>query len=181
MGGLQTVHGTRLKNKLITRIPDLSAHVNKHSKGHGILLMFDDDVAHLVHEASLREDYDMDAVHLAEAAYVVRASMFEQKSSFVFDGSFQRKCQEQDILKPLKALVDMILQGPSIKSRSEMSNTIQPALTIAQLILFNSVKHARDGLCSGKIRHRCDSPLPLYIGMKVHAVTRKKGLVNMLF
>ena len=62
-----------------------------------------------------------------------------------------------------------------------MSNTIQPALTIAQLILFNSVKHARDGSCSGKIRHRCDSPLPLYIGIKVHAVTRKKDLVNILF
>ena len=65
--------------------------------------------------------------------------MFGHKSSFVFYGSFPMQRQENDIPKPLKALVDMILQGPSIKSKSYMTNTIQLALTISQLILFNFV------------------------------------------
>ena len=104
------MHGAGLKDKLLKRIPDLSAHSDRPSKGHGVLLIFDEDVADLVREASLRKDYDMDAIHLVEAAKVARASMIEHKSSFVFDGSFPTQCQEQDIPKPLKALVDMILQ-----------------------------------------------------------------------
>ena len=73
LGVLQTVHGSRLKDILLKRIPYLFAHSDRPSKGHGVLLMFDEDVDDLVHDAILRRDYDLDAIHLVEAAKVVRA------------------------------------------------------------------------------------------------------------
>ena len=50
----------------------------------------------------------------------------------------------------LKALVDMILQGPRIKNQSAKSTTDQPTLTISQMFMFNAVNHARTKCSKGK-------------------------------
>ena len=57
---------------------------------------------------------------------------------------------------------------------------IHISASISQLIIFNSVKNMRDPDSS---HHRRDHepPLPLYIAMKVHAVTRKRTLVDALY
>ena len=62
---------------------------------------------------------------------------------------------------------------------------VPAALSIAQLIIFNSVKHRRtsDTCVSQEVRHsrNQEMPLPLYIGLEIHAATRKRSLVESLF
>jgi len=81
------------------------------------------------------------------------------------------------------ALVRMILDGPNIKHQSEVAVAITRALlSISQLLMFNSVKYGR-GVNSSHDRHNCDceTPLTLYVAIKVHAVTRSRTLVDALF
>ena len=56
------------------------------------------------------------------------------------------------------------------------------ALSVSQLVVFNFIKQLRTSQPSANFRHELDSetPLPLYLGLKVHAVTRSKTLVNIL-
>jgi hypothetical protein len=184
--GNEGVHATRLKDNILSQIPDLCAHTSKHSQGQNVLFMFDTDVADLVQEASLHRDYDMDAIHIAKAAEIVWLDMF--CDSYSFNGSFSQFCQMKAIPRSLKALVDMVLEGPSIKDQSAKTTSDQPALTISQMFMFNAVKHVRTRyvkgkVTSGKIRHKAERevPLPLYIGLKLHAGSRKKGLIEIMF
>ena len=73
------IHTTRLKNRLLSALPDLRAH----SQGRDTLLSFEKDIG----SASY---HDSDAMHLMRAAQVVRKEIFD--SSFspkeIFDSSF---------------------------------------------------------------------------------------------
>ena len=68
----------------------------------------------------------------------------------------------------------MILDGTNITDQIgiEKGGT-SAALVISQLLMFNSVKHGRTG--STKVRHNVDkeTPLPMYIGLAIHAHTRQ--------
>ena len=50
-------------------------------------------------------------------------------------------------------------------------------ITIAQLLAFNSTKHSSEGNPSSYSRHGRDReyPLPIYVALKVHGETMKKG------
>ena len=73
----------------------------------------------------------------------------------------------------------MILEGPNTKCQS-LGESSQPALTLAKLLKFNSVKHARK--TEEGIRHvkSEETPLPVYIGIMLHVKTRKKELIDRL-
>jgi len=170
------VHTTRLKARLLSVFPGLQAH----SQGRDTLLTFKDDIGCALKKAC---DYDSDAIHLARAAQVVRREMFCTK--FTFDGSFHQGCQKESVSPSLLALVNMILDGANIKHQTHLveGTTTPAAITISQLLVFNSVKHARTAKSSSTVRHSRDreTPLTLYLALKVHAVTRKKELIDTLF
>lgn len=170
------VHTTRLKNRLLSQLPDLTAY----TQGRDTLLTFQDDTGDAFKKAC---DHDSDAMHLVRAAQVVRREMFATK--FNFDGSFHPNCQKESAPTSLLALVNMILDGANIKHQTQLleAGTTTAALTISQLLVFNSVKHTRAAKSSGTVRHSCDreTPLPLYVALKVHAVTRKRGITDTLF
>ena len=83
----------------------------------------------------------------------------------------------------LLALVNVVLEGPSIKDQiCELSTPA--ALSIAQILKYNSVKHMRTQAdTSSSVRHTPvqEMPLPIYIGLMLHAQTRKRELVDRLF
>ena len=83
------------------------------------------------------------------------------------------------------ALVNMILVGANIKHQTQLVNTTttQSALAISQLIVFNSVKQAWNVDSSNPARHSRsqETPLPLFLSFKIHAVTRSRCLVDTLF
>ena len=170
------VHTTRLKDRLLSELPDLKPH----TQGRDTLLTFQEDIGDALKKAC---DHDRDAMHLMRAAEVVRREMFSNK--FKFDGSFHPNCQKESVPTSLLALMSMILDGANIKHQTQLleTGTTTAALTISQLLVFNSVKHPRAEKSSGTVRHsrEKETPLPLYVALKVHAETRNRGLIDTLF
>ena len=168
------IHTSRLKNILLAVLPDLKAH----SQGRDVLLTF--QVGNAIRKAC---DHDSDAMQLARAAQVVRKEMFNKK--FYFDGSFKPGCQQDSVPKSLLALLNMILKGPNIEHQTQLATGITgsttAALSISQLVRFNCVKRVRAATHSGSTHHTQETPLPLYIAMKIHAVTRSRSLIDTLF
>ncbi len=138
-------------------------------QGRSVMLTFDDDICAALKNAC-DHDCDDDAMHLARAARVVRKEMFDQK--FTFSGSF---CEHDSVPHSLLALVNMVLEGPNIKHQHR-ANT-KAAISISQLLIFNSVKHARAAEASATSHAlERETPLPLYRAIKNHAVTCKRTL-----
>ena len=150
------------------------------SFGKEVLLVFDNDIGSALSMACTY-DQDMDALHLAKAAQIVRREMFNTCNRF--DDLFAQGCQESSVPLSLKALVQMILEGASIESQSQSQQCVPAALSISQLLLFNALKHPRRPSEISKTRHNltCETPLPLYLSMKLHAETRKRELVDDFF
>ena len=82
----------------------------------------------------------------------------------------------------LLALVSMVLNGPNIESQSSCSTGCQHALTLSQLLLYNSSKrHRNEPTDSFRHNQQRETPVPISIGMMVHSKTRKRELVDILF
>lgn len=170
-------HSGRLKNRLLAHFPALQAHTS----GRDVLLTFTDGLNSALKEA-YTDNWDDEGVHLAKAARIVRRDLFQFKSQF--SGSFDECCQENSIPETLLALIQMILQGPSIENATNRGNC-QTSLSIAQLVGFNAVKtvshRSRQNTLSTKHSKSRETPVTAYIGMKIHAVTRKKELVDTMY
>ena len=75
----------------------------------------------------------------------------------------------------------MILEGPSIERQTAVAANAA-ALSISQLLIFNSIKRQRSEI-STLARHSPEhvAPLTLYLAMTIHAVTRSTNLINSMF
>lgn len=139
------MHTTQLKERLLAHFPDMWAQ----SKGRDIMLAFDEDIGAALDKAC-KQDSDNDAFHLTWAAQIVRRTMFGSKP---FTGSFEENCQEKSVPHSLLALVNMVLEGPSIKDQICKHST-PASLSIAQIMKYNCVKHVRK---QGDIAHLSDT------------------------
>ena len=103
------------------------------------------------------------------------------QSKCTFNGSFKPNCQIESIPTTLLSLVNMILCRPSIQTQASSDAKSQAGLSIAQLLQFNSFVRRREGdvkqECHNKAR---EMPLPIYIGLPLHAKTRSRDLVEKL-
>ena len=104
--------------------------------------------------------------------------MLESRES-KFNGMFQDNDQHNSVPSSLLALVGMILDGPSIKTHTH--KTSQSTLSIAQLMQFNC--HVRRRKDSIAVHHTLEgeTPMPIYLGLMIHAETRKRKLVDQLY
>ena len=171
------IHSSRLKDRLLSALPDLQAHL----QGNSVILSFNEDFIVALTKAC---DFDDDAMHLVRAAQIVRKEVFEKKN--LFDGSFKHSTEQEAVAPSLMALVRMILDGPSIKHQSDTGmSTSRAALSISQILMFNSVKYCRgaDSVNHSRERHNRDreTPLALYVAFKLHVATRKRSLIDALF
>ena len=168
----QTVHSTRFKDKVLASIPGLSAY----AKGREVLLLFENSIAQVLSD-SLEREQDCKIMFLPRAAEIVRDDMFN--NSDLYNGTFSQAYQQRSESPSLLTLVKMILVGTN-KQSHEQGNQ-QAALSIAQLIKFNSIKNGRRST-DGSVRHsrNQEKPLPLYIGVLMHVKTRIKKLVEKL-
>ncbi len=171
-GRLQTTH---FKNRLLAHFPDMEAH--KH--GRDVLLAFNEDIA-IALKTAYDRDFDDDGIILAKAATIVRRDIFSKEKS-VFTGSFDNSCQQKSVPQSLTTLVDMILGGPNINTKSGNVSEAQASLTIAQLLQFNCTIRRREGSTASYHRKSREPPLPIYTGLLVHAETRKRGLIDKLY
>lgn len=170
------VHSGRLKTRLLAHFPDLQAHTS----GRDVMLTFADDIASTLKEI-YTETCDDEAVHLAKAARIVRRDLFLLQSEFT--GSYDEHCQHSSVPETLVALMEMILQGPCIDAGGR--HKCQAALTLAQLATFNAAKtegkRARQNTSASRHSKERETPLPVYVGMTIHAHTRKKELVDSMY
>ena len=130
-------------------------------------------------------DHDSDAMLLARAAQLVRKEMFDK--IFHFAGSFKPECQQKSVPTSLLSLVNMILKGPNIEQQSKIDTVgtvgTSAALSISQLLMFNRMKHERGATPTNSTyhRHERETPLPIFVALKSHAVTRSRNLIDTLF
>ena len=166
------IHSMRLKEKIIEAIPGLTAHI----KGREVLLVFEEDIGSLISHP-LPGDNDDNAMCLERTANIVREEMFNESSSVT--GSVTQSCQKGSVPQGLLSLVTMILEGPNAKCQLT-GKPSQAALTLAELLKFNSVKHAcKTEQCTRHIKSQ-ETPLPVYIGVMLHVKTRKRDLIDRL-
>jgi len=111
-------------------------------EGRDVLLVFGEDIGPAMRKAC-EHDADTEAIHLAHVANIIRREIFSRKTSF--SGTFDKKCQESSVPNSLLALMSMILYGPNITTQSNYSSKPQAALTLSQLLMFNTVSRCRDG------------------------------------
>ena len=133
------VHTTRLKERLLSHIPELEAY----KQGRDIFLCFKEDLSLAVSKL-LRNDCGDEAIHLARSARIIRRDMLELKSTF--NGLFDPNCQMKSVPTSLLALVNMILYGPSIQTQASSCAKSQAGLSISQLLQYNSFVRRRDGV-----------------------------------
>ena len=138
------VDSTRLKERLLAEFPDMRAY----TKGRDVLMAFEHDIGTALAKACELDDNE-DAMHIARAAQIVRRHIFDEAKPF---NGFPKQCQEDSVPKLLLTLVNMVLEGPSIKDQMEEA-TSPAATSIAQLLKFNSVKHKRAPDRPAFVRH----------------------------
>ena len=172
------VNSTRLKERLLSQLPDL----REYNEGREVKLAFSSDISAALQFAQ-DYDYDAEAIHLAKAATFVRKEMLTKQQHF--KGSFKSDCHHQAVPKSLLALVNMILEGPNIRNENGQEQVgINVALMRSQLLIFNAVKRHRDPTSENKTtRHSLmrETPLLIYVGLVLHAETRKKKLVDKFY
>ena len=110
------IHSTRLKNRIIARIPSIHAY----QEGREILLAFDYDIGAAL-KRSQRDHSDNETSCLARAASIVRKNMLEKRTSF--NATFENNCQKNSVPQCLYSLVNMILRGPNIQNQTENKST----------------------------------------------------------
>ena len=164
-------HSTELKNRILSNFPDLTAH----KEGRDVLLAFHTDLGSALRKVCT-DNFDDEAICLARAAKIVRRDMFQKQS--MFTGSFDENCQANSVPQSLLAMVAMILGGPNIKSEAQDT---QASLSVAQLLQYNSCIRRQEGTSSTRHNKARETPLPIYVGLTVHARTRKRDLVETLF
>jgi hypothetical protein len=159
-----TFNRTRLKNKLLLKIPDLKPF----QKGREVLLVFEKDVGPALVSAC---DYS-DAMYLAKASEIVRREIFAEHSKF--SGHFDRDFLVDSVPRCLVELVPMIEHGLDIKSQIE-NGLAKSDFAIAQLLYFNSHKRGNKNT-SEHSRHSRDlePPFAIYVGLLSYAKTRMR-------
>lgn len=108
----QKVNSTSLKERPLP--------YRSHSKSSDVLLTFAEYFGKAPGKAC-EQECDTEEVHLARAAQMIRQYMFEDP--YPFRESFPGGCQEDSLPNLLVAVVNIVLDGPSIKNRRHSSST----------------------------------------------------------
>jgi len=164
------VNATRLKEQLLSHVPQLEAH----RPGRDVLLAFRNDAGSILTESATYSE----AVHLAKAAAVLRREMLGHKSKFDF--TLSDDCLEKAIPPSLLEFVCMIEHGADIKSQLKCGAS-KSDLALAQLLQYNCSDKYKEGVKVHRHSKDRETPFAVYVGLSVFAKTRKRKLVDMLF
>jgi hypothetical protein len=163
-----------LKNRILAQIPDLQSH----KEGRDVFLAFDKDIALVLQQASKSSNCYDEAIILAKAAQIIRRDIEKSKLP-EFNGTFDESCQQNCLPQSLIRAVYMILSGSNHSSTIDEN---QAALSCSQLLFFNSASKNHSPKAKN-IYHKRDKepPLPVYLGLLLHAETRKRSIIDKLY
>ena len=124
-------------------------------------MAFEEDIGTALAKAC-EFDSDNEAIHPARAARIIRSHIFGKAKPFT--SRLRKRICANHSACPSE-------HDPSIQDQSEA--TTPAALSITQLLKFNSIKHKRKQATtqSVAVRHSTaqETPLPTYIGLMLHA------------
>ena len=164
------VNSTRLKEKLLSEVPELEAH----KQGRDVLLAFQKDVSFVLSDAS---DYYSEAIILGKAANILRRHMLNRNSKFC--GTYHEGCIQQAIPPTLLQFVAMLEHGADIKSQLRFGAS-KTDVAIAQLLQYNCHAKYKEGAPTHRHSKDRETPFPVYIGLSVYTQTRQRTLVEKL-
>ena len=165
------VHPTRLKEQLLSSIPELE----EYKAGCGVLLAFKKDISSVLSNVS---NYSAaEAIHLAKAASIIRREMLNHKTKF--DNKFHGGFVEESVPPKLLQFICNIEHGADIKSNLT-HGVFKSDIAIAQLLQYNCYSKCKDGAATHRHSKDRETPFAVYIGMVVHAKTRKRQLIDIL-
>eukprot|EP00112_Aurelia_sp_Birch-Aquarium-sp1_P023889 Seg731.4 transcript_id=Seg731.4/GoldUCD/mRNA.D3Y31 product="hypothetical protein" protein_id=Seg731.4/GoldUCD/D3Y31 len=108
MDSIQKVHSSRLKEKILSLMPELG----EHKQGRDVILTFKGEAGAAIFQAC-NQNNEEDGMCLLKAARIIRKQAFSyqkpESPSIFSDG-----CQEESIPLSLQNLVNMIIEGTSI-------------------------------------------------------------------
>ena len=94
-----------------------------------------------------------------------------------FSRRFDAQCQESYVPSSLKALVSMVLRSANVGNvKNPYFN--QAALTVLQLIIFNSTIRTRKAFSQAFHTTKREPPIAVYLWQLLHSQTRKLDLVR---
>ena len=114
---------------------------------------------------------------LAKAAKILRKHIVDHKCKF--QGNLYENLVYDSLPSALFRFVCMIEHGADIESQLRFGATTTD-LAMTQLLQYNYLAKYKVGATTQRHSKERETPLPVYIGMSVHAKTRKRHLVEML-
>ena len=171
LGIKKLINKTRLKGRLLDHFPEKQGQCDERNT----VLIFREGMRGILKEALMKRNYSEEAIIQAKASCILRKEIFNHLN-LNFAGHFPRECQEYSLPSSLKSLVSMILNGPYLDDQDKLES--QPCLTICQSILFNTKKRISQTAVKTRHNQEREPPLPIYIGITVHASTRSKKLIQ---
>ena len=116
------VHVTRLRQSILSAIPDLNEIKNETNRCYE--LAFDCDISKAMIEISKSDGYSEEVFLLAKAAKIIRRHIFTTKCNF--NGTLPQHCQTKAVPIILTTFMQMLLDGPGInKSQSSQRLHLQ--------------------------------------------------------
>ena len=129
-------------------------------------ISFKDDLAGAL-EYTREHSTDKNAAHLSKAANIIRKEMLEMTQDF-----------NETVPQPPLSMIDM-LPGSARNEGDDELEIFKPAVSIAQLIQFNSAQK-RTNSTSHRYSSEKETPLSIYIAFLVHSETRSRVLIDKL-
>ena len=144
-------------------------------EGKSKMLVFPEGMQKLIKNAFDEHNYQEEALLFSTVAKICRREIFELDS--VFPGTFADNCQDIPIPN-IRRLVSMILYGPELHREV---NESQPCQFLSQLLVHNAKQQKRKASANSNMHtSKREPPLPLYVGLSIHSITRSKGMVEKL-
>lgn len=172
----ERIHTTRLKERILEQCPDLTAHKD----GREVYIVFSVDLAAFIKRAR-EKNHDDEAMVISRAAKIIRRDLLDMEK-MKYSGTFHENCQENSVPQSLRYVIGMLMSGGAMfqESASQESDEAenQAVLSISQLIRFNSIVRRRKNSSAVYHSRERETPLPTYIGLLLHAETRKRGLID---
>ena len=150
-------------------IPDLK----ETTKGKQDLSAFD----HAISEAlskTCTPDFDYEGLILSHADSIIRTDTLVKQNTFTFSPDSQKN----SVPVSLTAFISMLLDGPCFQEHVADGDEGHSSLGISQLIAYSTIKRRSEKQGSQRNNRARETPLPIYVALKVHAETRKRGLVD---
>jgi len=157
----KSINITRLKKKLLEHF---SGEYQEQSDGKTPFLVFNDSLKAMLKESINSRDFGSESISMAKLAKIIRREIFEW-DTFNFSGKFGTS--------HFKNIHIYDTQWAYLENQDATES--QECLTLSQLVHFNVKYKAHT---SEKNRHsKCrEPPLPLYIGLSIHTLTRSKKM-----